>query len=82
LSLARAALWERPMAERAAPLRPQIEPRDRRPGGEATAACALLGAIGTAMSRCGAAARWASWAKRSAGHHARCLFRKSCASIF
>src|SRR5262245_25105456 len=52
------------------PLRPQIEQLDSIPGVDAIAARDMLGEIGTAMSRFGSAARWASWAKGRPGNHA------------
>lgn len=77
MSLERIELLERQMAEldaqmrlRVEPFLPQSEPRDTMPGGEATAAHAILGEIGPDMSRFGAAARLASWARLSPGHNA------------
>src|SRR2546430_6835397 len=47
-----------------------------RPGVDATAARAILGARGTDMSRLGSAARLASWAQGSPGHNARAGTRR------
>jgi transposase len=52
------------------PFLPQIEPLDRLPGADATAARDILGEMGTDMSRFGSAARWASWAKVRPGNNA------------
>jgi transposase len=52
------------------PCMPQIEQLESIPGVDATAARDILGEMGTDMSRCGSAARVASWAKSSPGHNA------------
>ena len=59
-----------------APLWPQSEPRASLPGVEVTAARDLLGARGTDMRRCGAAARWAAWAQGSPGNNDRAGTRR------
>jgi transposase len=78
LSLELIELLERQIAERdeqmrllVEPFLPQIEQLASMPGVDATAARDILGEIGMDMSRCGSAARLASWAKGSPGNNAR-----------
>jgi transposase len=56
------------LGELMAPLAPQLEQLTSIPGGEATAARAILAEIGTARRHCGSAARLASWAGVCPGH--------------
>jgi transposase len=77
LSLERSELLARQSAELdeqmrllVEPVLPQIAQLASLAGVEATAARDLLGEMGTDMSRFGAAARWASWAKGSPGTNA------------
>jgi transposase len=59
------------------PLAPQVERRTSLPGVEATAARAILAALGTEMRPCGSAARRASWAGGCPGQDERAGKRRS-----
>jgi transposase len=64
------ATLDQEMGALVAPLHAQIAPLDSIPGVDIIAARDMLAEIGTDMSRCGDAARWASWAGVCPGHHA------------